>query len=494
MRDVLPFALVLLVLSGPALPPAAALEPPDFLSFFVDKTMRVDTYHTGSAKEELVTLDRVLVQGTWAGSLTRLLDPFDNGQYVAKVFEAATGKLLFSRGYDSYFGEYQTTDAALKGIARTYHESVLIPCPKARIVFALESRDRKGVLRPLFRTEIDPGAVTVLRKPLDAGVKIFELVKSGDPHRKADIAFIAEGYTLKEEPKLKADLDRFVRIFFSQEPYKSLKDRFNLYGVFRPSDESGCDEPAYGSFKNTAVGATFDSLGSDRYILTEENRRLRDIAAHAPYDGLFIMVNHARYGGGGIYNAYCTFTADSEWHAYLFLHEFGHSFSGLADEYYTSSVAYNEFYPRGVEPSEPNITALLDPAALKWKALVTPGTAVPTPWEKAVFDAKDMAYQKVRQETNGRIARLKRSGAPAAEIAKAESESDRLSREQARWVDGFLAGSRFAGKIGAFEGAGYSATGLYRPAVDCLMFTKGAKPFCKVCEEAVRQRIAFYTD
>jgi hypothetical protein len=489
MRDILPLAIALVVLSGPA-----AQAQTTFDAYFVDKTMRVDTFHTGSAKEELVTLDRVLVQGTWAGSLTRLLDPFDNGRYVAKVFDAATGKLLFSRGYDSYFGEYQTTDAALKGVSRTYHESVLIPCPKGKVQFVLESRDRKGVLRPLFRTKIDPAAITVLRKPLDSGVKVFELVKSGDPHRKADIAFIAEGYTLQEEGKLKADLERFVRIFFSQEPYKSLRNRFNLYGVFKPSDESGCDEPGYGSFKNTAVGATFDSLGSDRYVLTEENRRLRDIAAHVPYDGLFIMINHSRYGGGGIYNFYCTFTADNVWHEYLFLHEFGHSFSGLADEYYTSSTAYNEFYPRGVEPAEPNITALLDPAKLKWKALVTPGTAVPTPWEKAEFDAKDMAYQKVRQETNDRIARMKRGGSPAAEIAKAEAESDRLSREQASWVDSFLAGSRFAGTIGAFEGAGYSATGLFRPAVDCLMFTKGAKPFCKVCEEAVRRRVAFYAD
>jgi len=471
-----------------------AQRPVAFDRYFIDQTMRVDYFHIGNAKEEMVTLDQVRVQGVWAGSRKNLLDEFDNGKTYVKVYDLASGALIFSRGFDTYFGEYQTTDAALKGTKRTYHESALIPCPKAKVTFALETRDRTNALHPLFSCTIDPAAVTVLRKPAGGGVKVFELLKSGEPQRKVDVAFIAEGYTAKEEAKLRADLDRFVQVFFKQEPYKSLKDKFNLYGVWKPSDDSGCDEPAHGSFKATAVNATFDSLGSDRYVLTEDNRSLRDIAAHVPYDALFIMINHKRYGGGGIYNLYCTFTVDNQWYEYLFLHEFGHSFAGLADEYYTSDVAYNEFYPKGVEPREPNITALLDPKALKWKSAASPGIALPTPWEKDEFDRNDMAYQKVRREINAGIAGMKRSGAPAADVAKAEEESERKSKEQAGWVDRFLAASKFAGKIGAFEGAGYAAKGLFRPAVDCLMFTKGAKPFCKVCEDAVRRRIRFFSD
>jgi len=215
-----------------------------------------------------------------------------------------------------------------------------------------------------------------------------------------------------------------VAVFFSQEPYKSLKNKFNIYGVFKPSAESGCDEPGYGQFKQTALGCSFDSLGSDRYLLTDDNRRLRDLASNVPYDALMIMVNHNRYGGGGIYNLYCTFTTDNQWYEYLMLHEFGHSFTGLADEYYTSQVAYNEFYPRGIEPVEPNITALLNPKDVKWKKLLTPGTAVPTPWEKEEFDRFDLAYQKVRQELNERIARMKREGAPKDEVTKLEAESE----------------------------------------------------------------------
>jgi hypothetical protein len=485
------FSLILIAcLSIPALLPAGPSVP--FKKYFVDRTMRIDYFHVGDAREEAVTLDRVYEQGVWAGSLRNLIDPFDIGRYAFKVYDAASGTLIFSKGFDSYFAEYKTTTDALDGRKRTYHETALVPFPKAKIKFVVELRDKQNALQPIFSAEIDPADISIVREAPDAGVKVFEVLKSGDPHVKVDVAFIAEGYTAAEEAKLKADLERFREIFFKLEPYKSRRKSFNFYGVFKPSDESGCDEPSHGSYKNTAVGASFDSLGSERYMLTEDNKSLHDIASHVPYDTLFIMVNHKRYGGGGIYNFFCTFTVDNQWHEYLFLHEFGHSFAGLADEYYTSSVAYNNFYPRGVEPLEPNITALLDPAKLKWKDQVSSGIAIPTPWEKADYDRMDNAYQKVRQEVNAKIAALKKSGAPEAEIAPIEEESERLSLEHAQKMDAFLRKSRYWGKVGAFEGAGYSSEGLYRPALDCLMFSKGAKPFCPVCERAVARVIDYY--
>ncbi|MDH7492496.1 MAG: M64 family metallopeptidase [Candidatus Saccharicenans sp.] len=470
----------------------AAQDKTGFDHYFIDRTMRIDYYHTGNHQEEIVALDRVYQQGVWAGPIKNLLDPFMRGRYCAKIYEAASGQLIYSRAFDSLFGEYRTTDEALKGSQRTFHESVLIPFSKNKIIFTLEARDRENNFHKIFSEEIDPASIFIVREKLEPGVKVLELVKNGPPHEKVDLAFLAEGYTAEEEAKLRQDLDRFVQVFFSQDPYQSLKDRFNIYGVFKPSAESGCDEPSYGQFKQTALNCTFDSFGSERYLLSEDNRRLRDVAAAVPYDALLIMVNHNRYGGGGIYNLYCTFTTDNQWYEYLMLHEFGHSFTGLADEYYTSQVAYNEFYPRGVEPVEPNLTALLDPARLKWKNLVAPGLPVPTPWEKEEFDRMDLAYQKIRQEVNEKIARMKREGAPREEIARLEQESERLSLEQARKVDEFLARSRYAGKVGVYEGAGYASTGLYRPAVDCIMFTKGKKPYCPVCQEAVRQMIEFY--
>jgi hypothetical protein len=470
-----PFAAMLLVAAaGFAQDPLAT-----FNAHFVDRTLRVDYLHVGNATEEFFTLDRLVEQGVWAGSRVNLLDQFNIGRCYAKVYEPTSGELLFSRGFDTYFGEYQTTAGAGKGVRRAYHESVLIPLPKHKVRFALELRGADRKLKEAASFDIDPASWEIVRERPDPSVLVFPSHTSGDVHAKLDVAILGEGYTLAEVAKFKADLDRFTGIFLGAEPYARMKDRFNVTGVLKPSDDSGIDEPSHGSYKRTALGAMFDSLGSERYVLTEDNRAVRAVAAAVPYDALYIMVNSSRYGGGGIYGLFATFTTDNQWHRYVFLHEFGHSFAGLADEYYTSSTAYNDFYPRGVEPNEPNITALLDPANLKWKALVTPGTKVPTPWEKADYDVQDLAYQKVRQELNEKIAVAKRSGAPAAEVAKLQEESERLSREQAAKMDAYLAKSKYVG-------------GLYRPMLDCLMFSKGDKPLCEVCQSAVEHRIQHF--
>jgi len=462
---------------------------------FMDTTMRVDYYHIGDAASEIVTIDQIYTHGIWAGNRTHLIDRFNNGKYYYKIYAADSGELLFSRGLDSYFGEYQTSGPASEGVKRTFHETALIPCPKRPIRFVLEKRDRDNVLKEIFSCQIDPADIGIIRdKVLDPSIEIIDAHTGGDPHTKVDIAIVGEGYTHEEAPKFKADIERFTGIFFRYEPYKSMKNSFNIRGVLKPSEESGTDEPRAGIYKNTPLNSSFNALGSERYLLTEDNKALRDIAAHVPYDAVMIMINHKRYGGGGIYNFYCTFTADTQFHEYIFIHEFGHSFTGLADEYYTSSVAYNEFYPKGLEPLEANITALLDPENLKWKDLVGKDTALPTPWEKAGFDEKDLAWQKRRRAMNDRTAELKRTGAPAAEIAAAEKEYERADREHSDWVDEYLNQSRFRSKVGAYEGAGYSSQGLYRPMVDCIMFSKGSKPFCKVCEAAVRKKIQHYLE
>ena len=474
--------------------PGNAVEAIRFEDYFTSQTLRVDYFHTGEAKAESITLDRVYEQGEWAGSRKNLLDPFGVGRYSVQVTDAASGVPIFSRGYDSCFGEYRTTAEAAQGIARTYHETVLLPCPKKPVVFSVFSRDPQNQVHRIFSCPIDPAGPYVVHEPPARGVTVIPAHVRGTPSTKVDLTIVAEGYTRDEEVKFRQDLKRFTGILLGFEPYHSLRDRFNVRGAFKPSTQSGADEPSHGSFRNTTLSARFDSFGSERYLLTEDNKALQDIIACVPTDAIVILVNHKRYGGGGIYNCYCTLTSDNQWHPYLLLHEFGHSFTGLADEYYTSQVAYNEFYPPGVEPVEANITALLDPARLKWQDLVTPGTAIPTPWEKAGFDEQDLAYQKVRQEVNGRIAHLKRKKAPAAEIAELEAESERLSLAAAKKSDDYLRAGKYWGQVGAFEGAGYASTGLYRPMADCLMFTKGTKPFCRVCEAAVRRMIQFYTE
>ena len=380
---------------------AAAAEPPRmFDQDFVDATLRVDVYHVGNASEELVTLDRLHRVGTWAGSTTQLADRLDLGRYKLSATDVETGRVLFTHGYDSYFGEYRTTGAAAQGVRRTYHESVLMPFPRRPVELRFEARSREGGAATIGTFRVDPGDPFIAREPVPGDLRVVEQRGSGDPHVRLDLAIVGEGYTAGDEATFRRDLERFTSVLLSREPFATLAHLISVRGVFRPSREPGCDEPGRGTFRDTSVGASFDALGSERYLLTEDNRALRDIAAAVPYDAVILMVNHDRYGGGGIYNQFSVFTAHNQWSEYLLVHELGHSFAGLADEYYTSSTAYNEFYPRGVEPVEPNITALLDPKALKWRELVAEGTPVPTPWEKEEFELIDRAYQKEREELN----------------------------------------------------------------------------------------------
>ena len=328
---------------------------------------------------------------------------------------------------------------------------------------------------------------------MESSVKVVKNKNNGDPHTRVDIAILGEGYTLNELDKFRNDFEKFTDIFFNFEPYKSYKNKFNFYGIFKPSEESGVDEPGANIFKKTALGLTFNSLGSERYLLTEDNKTVRDIASHVPYDALMIMVNHSRYGGGGIYNLFSTFTTDNQWHEYLFLHEFGHSFAGLADEYYTSDVAYNDFFHTDVEPVEPNITALIN-NEVKWKELLSDGIEIPTLWEKDQFDSLDLKWQAERRALNDKIDDLKKNKVSESEITKAQNEYNLKDKQHSAEVDNFLHNSKYRGKVGAFEGAGYQFKGLFRPMIDCLMFSKGKKPFCKICEKAVKRMIKSYTE
>jgi hypothetical protein len=475
--------------------PGCAGNDMSFDSYFIDKTMRIDYYHLGHAETEVCALDRIYQYGRWAGSLTQCIDTFDNGAYYIKIFDRENHKLIYSKGFDCIFKEYKTTKEGLSGINRTYHESAIIPYPKNKIIFALFRREKDNTLKEVFQEAIDPDSVDIIRdESANSAVIVYKPVINGDIHKKVDIAVLGEGYTISETKKFESDLNRFIQVFFAKEPYISYRESFNIYGVLLPSVESGVDEPRANIFRKTALNASFNALGSERYLLTEDNKALRDIAGHVPYDALFIMVNHSRYGGGGIYNSFCTFTSDNQWYEYLLHHEFGHSFAGLGDEYYTSETAYNDFYQKDIEPCEPNITALLDKNNVKWKSLLNEGIAIPTPWEKEPFDIMDLAWQKERRVLNDQIAQLKKNRAQPAEIQALQYTYERISREHAQKVDTYLEASKYFGMVGVFEGAGYISQGLYRPMIDCIMFSKGKKPFCRVCEQTIKKVISFYCE
>ena len=462
-----------------------------FDSYFTNGSMRIDYFHTGDAKTETVEIDQIFRYNSWAGSKNNLIDQLNYGAYYYKVYDQKSGELIYSKGFDSYFKEYQVSTPAVNGEIKQFHESAIVPFPNSPIIFSLEKRDASGNMKEVFRKEIDPELAQL--KATDPDVRIYTSLDNGNSNIKADIAIIGEGYTAAEDEKFQEDLKRFTEIFFRTDPCRSNKDKFNIRGVLKPSKDSGVDEPRAGIEKETAVNATFNSMGSERYLLTEDNRSLRDIAGHVPYDALYIMVNHTRYGGGGIYNFYCVYTSDNINSDYLMVHEFGHSFFGLADEYYTSSTAYNDFYSSDYEPAEPNITALKDPKNIKWKHLLSDGVEIPTPWPKTRYDSLDLIWQAHRAELNDAIFLLQKNGASEEEVKLAKADYDNQSDQRSVEVQEYLENSGFAGKVGAFEGAGYTSTGLYRSSVNCIMFTR-TDYFCPVCQDAMNKVIDSYSD
>lgn len=477
-------SLIVLIAFGPT------MEANPFDKVFNNRTLRIDYFHKGDSKSESIKIDKLYFYDQWAGSKTNLIDDLNYGAYQYKVLDEATKELIFLKGFDSYFKEYQTSTPALEGEVKQFHESALIPFPKKPVLFILEKRDNAGQFIEVYRQQIDPDRAKAAK--YDAEIKVITSHESGPSQNNADIAFIAEGYTKKELPKFEKDLQRFTEIFFQAEPLASHKDQFNIRGIFKPSKHSGIDEPRDNINKKTAVNATFNSMGSARYVLTEDNKNLRNIAGHAPYDALVIMVNQSRYGGGGIYNFFCVFTTDNVESPYLLVHEFGHSFFGLADEYYSSSTAYNDFYVTDIEPSEPNITALLDPENLKWKHLLDKDLDIPTPWNKTIYDSLDLAWDEKSAELNDQIIELQNNGAPERKIWEVINIYNQLSDARIQEKEDFIKNSGLEGKTGAFEGAGYMYNGLYRPSINCIMFTQ-TDYFCPVCRDAMKRVIKSYS-
>ena len=442
------------------------------------RTLRLDYYHTGTAASETFSLDRVVLEPTpWPGNPARAIDDTNLGKYLFEVVDRATNRVVYSRGFASIFGEWETTGEA-RTATRTFHESLRFPMPAAPVQVVLKKRDAANAFREVWAALVDPADEFVDRAlPPPAGPAI-ELLRGGEPADKVDLLILGDGYTAAERPKFESDARRLVDILFSYEPFASRKADFNVWGLGPAAAESGIARPSTGQYRRSPVGATYDAFGSERYILTFDNRAFRDLASQAPYDVVEILVNGQTYGGGGIFNQYATVAADSAWAAYLFVHEFGHHFAGLADEYYTSDVAYLPAAER-LEPWEPNATALLDPAALKWKDLVAPGTPLPTPWDKDAFEAHSRDIQARRRA-------IRAANRP-------EAEMDALFREQQVEETRLLSRGPHARAVGAFEGAMYEARGYYRPQVDCVMFTRNQVPFCAVCRRALEAVIDLYS-
>jgi hypothetical protein len=459
----------------------------------VPQTMRLDYYHSGNSKQETFSVDRVVIEPLpWPGDMTKAIDDTNLGKYFFEVRDQNTKRVLYSRGFASVFGEWESTDEAT-AIMRTFSESLRFPAPTTPVEVILKKRDKKNVWINVWSARIDPQDMFIDRSKVAAPARLIAIQKMGDPATKVDFVILGDGYTARELKKFEADARRLTEVLFATSPFKEHRRDFNVWGLCPPAAQSGISRPSTGVYRDSPLGASYDTFGSERYVLTFDNHALRKVAQFAPYEFIEILANNRTYGGGGIFNLYSTVAADNAFANYVFVHEFGHHFAGLADEYYTSSVAYNAPADR-VEPWEPNATALLPVSTgsssdrvgangsgrslLKWADLVTPDTPIPTPWNKEAFENYSHEIQKRR-------AQLRKDKRP-------ESEMEALFREELKHEQVMFANEKYAGRVGAFEGAIYEAKGYYRPEVNCIMFTR-SDHFCAVCRRAIERIIKMYS-
>ncbi|MCF8295955.1 MAG: IgA Peptidase M64 [Saprospiraceae bacterium] len=401
-----------------------------FDNHFLNKTLRIDYFHTGNDSLQYYSIDELIEEPNWGGSHINLIDTFNYGFYKFEVYDFGSNKLLYSRGYNTLFNEWKTTEEA-KHTWRSFVETVVFPFPKNKIIVKFYSRNKQDLLDLVFTYNVDP-INYFISKGLKLECKTFKVLNSGNSSEKLDIVIIPDGYTKSEMKQFHKDCEKVKAWFLNAKPFSENKDKINIWGVEAISEESGTDLPGENIWKNTVLNTTFYTFDSERYLTTSDNKAVRNVAANVPYDQIFILVNTEKYGGGGIFNLWTVIAAGNKAASFLTLHEFGHGFAGLADEYYTSDVSVNDYHPLNIEPWEPNITTLVSFES-KWKNMIDEKTPVPTPIDKKYFQS-----------------------------------------------------------IGLFEGAGYVTKGVYRPYYDCTMKSVVYDYFCPVCQLAIQRMIDFY--
>ena len=403
-----------------------------FADHFADKTLRADYIFNGNASRQDICLDGLSSLPAWAGRKHRLAElPLQgNGQIVMR--DAASGETLYATSFSSLFQEWLETDEA-KEVTRGFENTFLLPYPLRPVEIEITLFDPHRNVRATMKHTLRPDDVLIAQKGRSHITPHKYLLQNGSPEECIDVAILAEGYTPREMQTFYADADIACESIFAHEPFKSMKGRFNVVAVASPSTDSGVSVPRLNEWKHTAFGSHFSTFYSDRYLTTSRVKKIHDALAGIPYEHIILLANTAEYGGGGIYNAYTLTTAHHPMFRPVVVHEFGHNFGGLADEYFYDNDVMTDTYPLDVEPWEQNISTRVDFAS-KWQDMLTPGTPVPTPTDAA---------------------------------AKYPT--------------------------GVYEGGGYSAKGIFRPADNCRMRTNNYPAFCPVCQRALRRIIEFYT-
>ena len=349
---------------------ANAMADTAFDTHFNDSTLRVDYILGGGPQGPRILLDRQSKTPGWYGKRHRLAELPQQGNGSITVTDPVSGDTLYRYSFSTLFSEWEHIPEA-KEISKSFENTFLVPLPKQAADITLTLLDNRhqpeATLTHRYRPDDE-----LIAQPAKSSCFSEYVYQGADPKEVIDIAIIAEGYTTEEQEKFLKDSKRFADEILSYEPFKSRSDKFNFLAVMVPSRESGVSVPLEKDWKDTAFGSHYSTFYSARYLTSPKVHKMHDVLAGLPYEHLMVLVNTPRYGGGGIYNSYQMAAADNEHSLPVTVHEFGHSFGGLADEYFYQNEE-DDTYCLDIEPWEPNITTLVDFDS-KWKGM--PGTGL----------------------------------------------------------------------------------------------------------------------
>lgn len=437
----------LLTLVAMACLPSLSSQAQQFNDYFDGRALRLDYVFAGDSAKQAIYFEQAYVLPTWAGRRQRLSEQYLTGNGQIEVKAHATDSVIYVSSFSTLFQEWQVTEEATR-VSKAFDNSYLVPMPKRPVDVTVTLTDVHRHVTARLTHTLDPTDI-LIRPVADTDTPYYYIVKSGDVADCVDIAILAEGYTEQEMPKFRSDCQRATEALFSHEPFKHMKDRFNVVAVCAPSRDSGPCIPHEGLWKSSAAHSHYDTFYSDRYLMTQDIHQVYDVLGTVPFEHIIILVNSSTYGGGGIYNQITLATSDHPTFKQVFVHEFGHSYGGLGDEYFYDDQ-YTTQYPADTEPWEPNLTTLVNFQS-KWADLLPAGTAIPTPPD-SIPD-----YRK----------------ASTAEEWQAINEATQ--------------------RVGVFEGGGYQSKGVYRPAQECRMKINEVEEFCPVCRRAIERITDFYT-
>lgn len=309
----------------------------NFAEFFQDKTLRVDYIFTGDAKQQAIYLDELSQLPSWAGRRHHLseLPLAGNGQIIVK--DKATGQCIYKTSFSSLFHEWLSTDEA-QVTAKGFENTFLLPFPKKAVEIEITLYSPRREIMASYKHTVTPDDILIHKRGTSHVTPHRYMHQSGNEKNCIDVAILAEGYTEKEMDLFYQDAQQACESLFSHEPFRSMKQKFNIVAVASPSIDSGVSVPRENLWKQTAVHSHFDTFYSERYLTTSRVKSIHNALAGIPYEHIIILANTHVYGGGGIYNSYTLTTAHHPMFKPVVVHEFGHSFAGLADEYFMKTT------------------------------------------------------------------------------------------------------------------------------------------------------------